>query len=210
GGLCFPEGQNISPSDSQHRLRCFHAVLFHQSRPLRFFAGALARLRDYHRPVALENADKNCRRVAASTDSLHESTRSDLHDSADGDRPDLRNYLRALRVSEPHYRSTAVHDSCHGCHPERIRAYAYRSEIFPTNKRRDARVWSSIYSRFGHPFRGRCHRRQTTNLSINEQIDLFGQRARYFADHVAARRVRPEVAFLATTFRTGIRFPARS
>jgi Kef-type K+ transport system membrane component KefB len=63
-----------------------------------------------------------------------------------------------FRISEPHHRSTAVHDPCHSCHPKRIRADADRPEIFPTDEGRDARLGSSIYLRSGHPFRGRCRR----------------------------------------------------
>src|SRR6202030_3633810 len=93
---------------------------------------------------ALEDADEDCRRLAAGASALYASPRSDLHDVADGDRSDFRNDLGAVRISEPHYRSAPIHDPGHSRYSERICADASRAKVFSTDKGCDARLGSAL------------------------------------------------------------------
>ena len=94
----FSARQNARASNAHHRVRDLHAVLFHQSRTLCFAAGRLARARNYRGPSPVENGDKNCRRLAAGADALHESTPGCLHDASHGDRAYLWHNLGPIRV----------------------------------------------------------------------------------------------------------------
>jgi hypothetical protein len=87
--------------------------------------------------------------LAACAFALHESARSRIHNTADGDRSYLRHHFGAVWFSEQDYRSAPVHDFSHGRDLERIRPDPFRAETFSTNQGRDARVGSPLSASAG-------------------------------------------------------------
>ncbi len=68
----FPSRQNTRASHAQHRIRGLHALLFHQSRPVRLAARALDRPLTHWCFSDFENGDENRRRVSTRADALDE------------------------------------------------------------------------------------------------------------------------------------------
>jgi len=141
---CISARQNAGSSHAQHRVCCLHAVLFYQSRPVRLAAGALDWAVRDQRLSGLEDGDENRRRVSACSIALHEGQGSELHHAAHGYGPDVRNDFRSLRSAKRDHRPESVHNSCQRGYLERVCADAHRAEIFPTDRRDDARVGTSL------------------------------------------------------------------
>ena len=140
----FSARQNARKPDAQHRVRDLYAILFHQGRALRFIAGAVGRARNNRGSLALEDDHEACRRVPACAHALHGKARSELHNTSDGDRADLRNHLGVVRAPEQNHRSAAIHNSGQCRDSERIRADADRAKVFSANGRGHARVGASL------------------------------------------------------------------
>ena len=98
GRRSFSSRQDADSPNAQHRFCDVHAVLFHQSRALRFATGALAGVGGCGRSASAKNGDKNCRRLAAGAAALHAPTRGCLHHVAYGDGSDFRHDFGAVRI----------------------------------------------------------------------------------------------------------------
>ena len=91
-----------------HRMRSiaftiFTPFYFIKAGLVRFAAGAVGVAGTHRHFAADKNGDEIRRRLAVHKILLHAQPRSELHDAADGDRPDVRHHLRAVRPAKPNH-----------------------------------------------------------------------------------------------------------